>query len=190
MSISTPRMSEAEADLFYKFAKSSKSYFEFGMGGSTVQASRLVDGRLVAIDSDLAWVNNTGKAIGSSTHERSLIHVDIGPTKQWGYPVEIGSSEIFRPYFQSIIHHDPEAFDFCLVDGRFRVACFLTALKHTRADTVIAMHDYRGRGEYHVVEDFARIIVEVEQISFFIRRQSVDRQALEKVLETYSATPG
>jgi len=190
MSINTPHMSEAEANLFYQFARSSKSYFEFGMGGSTVQASSLVDGRLVAVDSDLAWVNNTSKAIEPSRHERSLIHIDIGPTKKWGYPIDTSNSEIFLPYYQSITHYKPQEFDFCLVDGRFRVACFLTALKHTRVDTVIAMHDYRGRGEYHVVENFARIIVEVEEISFFIRKQSVDLQALENMLETYSANPG
>ncbi|WP_286931853.1 hypothetical protein [Leclercia sp. UBA5958] len=57
-------------------------------------------------------------------------YVDIGPNKAWGYPIDDTHQEKFTDYSKTILQHD-RAFDLILVDGRFRVACTLNAIKHT-----------------------------------------------------------
>ena len=40
-----------------------------------------------------------------------------------------------------------------LIDGRFRVACFLFSLLNAKKDSIIIFDDYMNRSEYHVVEE-------------------------------------
>src|SRR5699024_10254022 len=80
------RMTEKEADLFTAFLSPARSYFEFGMGGSTVAAAKTVSNRLYAVESDEAWIAKVAETIGDSPAERKLIYVDIGPTHKWGWP--------------------------------------------------------------------------------------------------------
>ena len=39
-----------------------------------------------------------------------------------------------------------------MIDGRFRVASFLTTLKKSKKGTKIIFDDYKSRPQYHVVE--------------------------------------
>ena len=73
-------MKPAEIALFSAFLTTADSYFEYGMGGSTFLASQHVRKRVAAIDSDPGWVANVRKAIGETTKEIVLSHVDIGAT--------------------------------------------------------------------------------------------------------------
>lgn len=178
------RMSLKEADLFRCFLSSSRSYFEYGVGGSTVLASKTVAGPVYAIDSDPDWLNKCRQEIEPSEYERLLIHVDIGPTKEWGYPSIEGNSEAFQKYHAAITDKSSEI-ELCLVDGRFRIACFLQAIKHLKADSIVAMHDYRSRLNFHVVERYARPIAEAEDLTFFVRRAECDFLDLNKTLDAH-----
>ena len=44
------------------------------------------------------------------------------------------------------------------MDGRFRVACFLTSLLNADAGSIIIFDDYTLRPEYHIVEIFEKPI--------------------------------
>ena len=46
--------------------------------------------------------------------------------------------------------------DTVLIDGRFRVCCFLTSLKYANENTKIIFDDYNNRPYYHVVEKFIK----------------------------------
>lgn len=179
------RMSEAEKVAFRSFASRAGSYFEFGIGGSTYAAAELVKGRVVAIDSDPEWVDKARNALGPSAYERTLLLVDIGPTREWGYPTGGLGSEQHGRYYNAIVEHQPQDFDFCLVDGRFRIACLIAALRSTRSDTVVAFHDYRCRPHYHPAEQFGRVIYEAEDISFFVRRPGVSNAELDRAKMKY-----
>ena len=179
------RMSAGEEVLFRTFLERCGSYFEFGMGGSTVAACNTVKGRVVAIDSDVKWVESVRSKIKESTYPRNLISIDIGQTIDWGYPKDNSRRDVYKNYSRSIIEQGPSEFDLCLVDGRFRVACFMHALLRVRADCVLCIHDYRCRDNYHVVERHARIISEYENISFFVRRSNADMDAISSMAEGY-----
>jgi len=54
-----------------------------------------------------------------------------------------------------------------LIDGRFRVACFLCTVMHTSPDTVIIFDDYADRPPDHVVEEvIAPVEVNERQAEF------------------------
>lgn len=182
------RMTEKEADLFRAFVTRSKGYFEFGIGGSTVFAASVVAGPVIAVDSDRTWIDTVTASLVPSAHPRRLLHADIGPTGEWGYPASSEHSDRFPLYARAILDVSEEI-DLCLVDGRFRVACFLQALRHLRGDAVIGIHDYRSRAQYHVVEAFARVVAEAEDLSLFLRRPGIDEPALMRGIETYGTIP-
>ena len=48
--------------------------------------------------------------------------------------------------------------DFVLIDGRFRVACFLTTLLYAEKDTLVLFDHYVDRGIYKIVEKFIKPI--------------------------------
>ena len=150
-----PFMSPAERTLFKKCLKQATHYFEFGAGGSTVWAIK--EGLTVkGVESDAKWVNALKEKLGDKCQ---LEAVDIGPTKEWGFPVSMQQSSKFSAYSKAIEQHQ-QAFDLILVDGRFRIACTMTAIQHilesaaVPKDARLFIHDFWNRPQYHVVLQF------------------------------------
>ena len=152
-------------------------------------AADLVKERVYAVDSDAKWVEKVQKEIQQPEKKVELIHVDIGPTGNWGMPIDSSKAELFPNYSLSILDANVKEIDICLIDGRFRVACFLQALSALNASAVLAIHDYRDRPEYHIIEQFARPIAQCEQLYFFVRRPQLDMHALSAVLDSYRRNP-
>lgn len=180
-------MHEREIALLSSFLEQSASYFEFGMGGSTCLAAKLVSDRVAAVDSSAKWVGKVRAAIGEAVPQIDLRHVEIGPLRGWGMPLDRASASLFDAYSLAIVDNGP--FDFCLIDGRFRVACFLQALLSAEADSVIAVHDYRVRPEYHIVETFARPISECRQLTMFVRRPEAQLPEIERCAQAFRRDP-
>ena len=181
-----PRMSAAETELFERYVKQSTRYFEFGSGGSTKLATR--NGiEVYGVESDKFWVDTLHKEAGPLC---KVDYVDIGPTKEWGYPVDDSHKEKFPLYSEAILSHQ-KGFDFILVDGRFRVACTLNAIKHALdtqqdiADTTIFIHDFWDRREYHTVLEFLDTIEKAETAGVFKLKKGIDRPYMERMLERY-----
>ncbi len=132
---------------------------EYGSGGSTFVAAE-VPGRLVmSVESDAAWSERIRTALAAARPEAQVHvhHVDIGPTQRWGIPVDRRAAHRFHLYAASV--WDAPFFrqpDVVLVDGRFRVACLLTAMVRSRAPVTVLFDDYANRAHYHWVEALAR----------------------------------
>lgn len=181
-------MKPAEIALFSAFLTTADSYFEYGMGGSTFLASQCVRKRVAAIDSDPGWVANVRKTIGETTKEIVLSHVDIGEIGAWGNPKGRTHEHRYPGYSRAILDQ-PDDVDLCLVDGRFRVSCFLTALAHLRPDAILAIHDYRSRPHYFEVEFFARPIAKAETLTLFVRRTDADLSTIRERAEATRLDP-
>ncbi len=177
-----------EVSLLKGFLSETNNYFEYGIGGSTHLASKLVKGDIFGIESDALWVEKVKKetACNKRIHLR---HIDIGPTGDWGFPRSSERKAFYGEYSKAIVETGRNDFDFCLVDGRFRVASFLQALMHLESSAVIAMHDYTDRKEYHLVEKYAQPISSVRRLKFFVRRTDCDFDGLIRDLRTYSNNP-
>ncbi|SOC56922.1 Predicted O-linked N-acetylglucosamine transferase, SPINDLY family [Chromohalobacter canadensis] len=185
-----PHMSRNERNLFRRYLNKSNKYFEFGSGGSTVWATQ--EGITVyGVESDENWVNALKNELGDKCQVKTI---DIGPTKEWGLPVSMESSEKFPAYSKEIFSHtDP--FDFVLVDGRFRVACTLATIMHTLDNskapekTTIFIHDFWNRKEYHIVLDYLDVIEKEETAGVFRIKESVNKYKIRKAWEKFSKTP-
>jgi len=160
------------------------------MGGSTCLAAKTVGERIHAIDSDPDWVAKVRQEIGNCSKEVRVNVVNIGPTGSWGYPQGKSDIDKYADYSRSITRTGFADYDLCLVDGRFRIACFLQALSVLNMDSVIGFHDYACRPQYHLVEEFARPIAGIKELKFFVRRPGLDRTALSVALEKYRNEPG
>jgi hypothetical protein len=161
------RMSDGERALFEALLKPSRSYLEFGAGGSTVLAHSVGVGQVVAVDSSLDWLKQVGAAVARSPSVR-LFHADIGPTGAWGYPMSEDYKSAYGHYHSSIWEvFTPSSFDLVLVDGRFRIACFAAAIQRVRPDALVAVHDYRSRPHYHPIEAIGRRVAECEELTVF-----------------------
>ncbi|MCK0744895.1 tetratricopeptide repeat protein [Chromohalobacter nigrandesensis] len=192
-SISTPEaphMSPGEKELFRSYLKNVKNYFEFGSGGSTVWAAN--EGLTVhGVESDNDWVCALQGKLGKNCQVEA---VDIGPTKEWGFPASLENSGKFPQYSQAIFDH-PKPFDFILVDGRFRVACTLSAIQHTLtysptpAETRIFIHDFWNRKHYHEILDFLDLVEKEETAGVFKIKKNVDPKKVEALWEQYCKTP-
>jgi hypothetical protein len=76
-----------------------------------------------------------------------------------------------------------------MIDGRFRVACFLQTILHAQNDIIILFHDYRIRPDYHVVEEVAREIASCLSLSAFRPIAGIARSQIQKLLEKYEFDP-
>jgi hypothetical protein len=81
-----------------------------------------------------------------------LHHVDLGPVGEWGRPTSYARRERFGDYFEYIWQGE-RAPDVVLIDGRFRVACFLTSVLRSAPETSLIFDDYVNRPYYHIVEE-------------------------------------
>lgn len=130
---------------------------EYGTGGSTCYAAE-VGKTVIAVESSIHWLME----LVASCSERELpgrivpLWADIGETKEWGYPVDDSRSKQWHRYPTSPWLYCEEhglSPDVVLIDGRFRVACFLAACMAVRRRTEILFDDFVGRPHYHSVLD-------------------------------------
>lgn len=181
----TPAMSLSEINLLKKYLKKCQNYFEFGSGGSSKLASKM--GVLVhGVESDPVWLQQLQKEIG----ENKIKHVDIGPTREWGYPVDLSAQDRFPLYSQSI-HQTGERYDFILVDGRFRVACALQSARHIiqndlQDNSIIFVHDFWGRDYYKPMLYFLDEVESIDTAIILKVKPDVDLKKLDEQISRYS----
>jgi hypothetical protein len=170
-------------------------YLEYGSGGSTVFAANCVKvPRILSIDSDPTWVT----LVKHTCHRNEQMGVqvdwvDIGPTKEWGFPIDTECEETvqrFPTYSQwpwTVLHRDAQddtdSPSLILIDGRFRVACFLQCLLHARSGTRVLFDDYVNRPDYHVIQEFCTPVAFHGNLAeFVIHRDDVqDKSRLQDV---------
>jgi hypothetical protein len=185
-------MTEPELTLFTGVIRCSSDYLEFGSGGSTYYACCSVSRSVVSIDSLQEWIDNVNKRCSSSEVKIKprLVFVDIGITKELGYPSGTEHKSKW-PHYHSMIWSSVDAniFDVILVDGRFRVACFLQALLRCDSRVLIMIHDFSDRPYYHVVHEFAHEIAKVERLSVFQRKRDFSVGRANACLDRFRFDP-
>lgn len=132
---------------------------EYGSGGSTVVAAEMAGKRVFSVESDQAWAEmmrgwfaQNPPAPGT---EVDVIWSDVGPTKEWGFPLDASGWKHYARYPLKV--WDMAGFaqpDVVLVDGRFRTGCALAAALRTTRPITLLFDDYAPRKHYHRVEDF------------------------------------
>lgn len=163
-------MPPEEAELLRAAYGKAATILEYGSGGSTVEAAALPGRVVFSVESDRAWLD--AMAAWFSQHppqaELHLHHADIGPTEKWGMPVNRGFRSAFPAYALSVWDRpDFVQPDLVLIDGRFRVGCFLATLFRTKRAVTVLWDDYLDRKAYHGVQRYARPVSMTGRMAVF-----------------------
>lgn len=194
VALARPAMHPDELAMISAIMARSHYMLEFGAGGSTTLALKLGLSRVIAVESDCAWIDrlrsDEAAARALSDGRLQLLHADIGPISALGAPADRGATKKWPGYAArpwSCV--DLDLLDLVLIDGRFRVACALQALLHARPNTFIAIHDFWNRPAYHSVLCFLDEAARCNRLGVFRTRESFDRDAAERLLAHASYLP-
>lgn len=147
-------------------------YFEWGSGFTTRTADRVAL-HVTSIEGSRAWYEKMRAHNFSSRTD--LRYVDIGETGAYSWPRNQRRSSAYVQAIQS-------AHDIVLVDGRWRVACAVSAFPFVTGRLLI--HDF-GRNAYQSV---LRLYVkerEVDGLAVLRRRDNVSAADLERHLQQF-----
>ena len=113
-------------------------------------------------------------------------HIDLGKVRRWGFPISYVKSCNF-PDYTNYIWKQSEKPKFVLIDGRFRVCCFLTSLKFADAGTKIIFDDYVNSPHYHFIEKYVSRINEYGRQCLFIvpSKSQIDIDSLNKDIDAF-----
>ena len=159
--ISRPELTlpEAEAALVRAEYARAEVILEYGSGGSTAMASEMPGKSVFSVESDKDWAEMMRRWLAENLPaagtEVDVIWSDIGPTKEWGHPVDDREWKRYPRYPLEVWglkeFRQP---DVVLVDGRFRQGCALAAKFMSQRPVTVLFDDYLHRKHYHQVEAF------------------------------------
>lgn len=188
----SPMMSQSEILLLSSELAKATNYMEWGSGGSTVFASTKDNiKRMRTVENDEAWVNELKTDVriqNAIEHSKlNLVYANTGPVKPLGFPIRDDTKALWPGYSDFPIG---EQFDLILVDGRYRVACFLKSVRDAPRPFRMMVHDYE-RERYHVVEEFATVATQSERLAVFepAQKDSIDMDKLEAMIQQYQYIP-
>jgi hypothetical protein len=178
-------------DLVRKHYEAADVILEYGSGGSTVMASEMPGKTIFSVESSRVWT----KMMRGWFEEAQPVsmpvmqHVNIGPTGKWGSPRGTDGFKRYHLYPLSI--WDSEEFkhpDVILVDGRFRVACALTAMLRCERETTLLFDDYEGRKGYHVIEDYLKKEEVVGNMArFTVNKTELPRAKMTEIIGKFAS---
>ncbi len=136
--------------------RNAQCYAEYGCGESTVWVAHNTNCRILSVDTSSVWVSLVQESCTNvSALKVRLQFVDLGPLGRWGRPRNYTSWKNFQNYTDWIWNQNISP-DVVMIDGRFRVCCFLTSLLNAQEGTRIIFDDYANRSHYHFIESFIR----------------------------------
>ena len=120
---------------------------EYGSGGSTVLAAE-AGAEVWSVESDAALAQGMRDWFAAHPAKGGVhvLHADIGPTRDWGHPADESAVRQWPDYALKVwempgFRHP----DVVLVDGRFRLACFLTVAYRITRPVTLFFDDYVPR---------------------------------------------
>lgn len=176
----TPVMPELAIARLKALLNRSNCYLEFGSGGSTILAAGVGVPITISIESDSIWLEAVEKAVAALRGECVLLHVDLGRTGDWGYPV---SEDHWKQWYRypfvgwELCKARRLSPDLVLIDGRFRLACFYASILFSAPGTIILFDDYTNRDHYHVAEQILPPSLFHDRMAEFVVPIIADRDA-------------
>jgi len=170
-----------------------ESVFEYGLGESSYIAAHAGVPRYSGTDSDSKWI--------SMVQRKTLKHfrfffADIGETKEWGSPVKAGLKKNQFDYQIAPLLLEQKPFDFYLVDGRYRTACFcisfLHAMKHgaNMENVMVGVHDNDRRPKYHERHSqVADMVLNSKRLWVYKLREGVTEEQLYDLWLKFTRNP-
>lgn len=163
---------------------------EYGSGGSTVLAAGMAGKRVFSVESDRKWLRRMKEWFAGNPPlaDVQLHWADIGPTKRWGVPKDEGGWRNFADYPLSVWDRpDFVQPDVVLIDGRFRVGCFLATIFRLARPAMVLFDDYRPRRAYRAVEAFFAPVEVIGRMARFqvtpVRLEAADLRTVMALMQ-------
>lgn len=169
--LQNPILFDGEDTLFKTELSKATVYAEIGMGQSTVFADRQEHlEQVIAVDTSPEWA----RIVQYLTSPKTVIaHVDLGSVGNWGRPTSYDKRDNIRSYSTAVFRGAKEP-DLVLIDGRFRVFCFLTVYLLSKPGTRIIFDDYMPRKHYQVIEELVQPVAHNSRQVVFERESGLD----------------
>lgn len=172
--------------LFKEIIEKVKVYGEYGCGKSTNWVLANTSANVLAVDTSDEWVNKVRSENIENNNRLNIHFSNLGEVGEWGYPESYDKTSSFSDY-TDFLWRQIERPDIVLIDGRFRVCCFLTTLKFATEGTKIIFDDYVNRPKYHIVEKYIPRMREFGCQCLFIvpRKDQIDFKELESDISNF-----
>ena len=172
--------------LFKEILKDAVVYGEYGCGKSTKWVLNNTLSKVIAVDTSGEWVKNIQNDNKSNNSRLNIHHSNLGDVGSWGYPTTYIRQNFFTDY-TDYLWNQIEKPNVVLIDGRFRVCCFLTSLKFAEEGTQILFDDYIIRAHYHFVEKYLSPIKECGRQCLFIvpPKNNINLKELDKDINSF-----
>jgi|694.fasta_scaffold02536_11 glycosyltransferase involved in cell wall biosynthesis len=144
-----PWMSDTEISTITKYLNKNDIMLEWGSGGSTNYFPQFVD-RYYSIEHDKNWYNEISGGVPTNVIF-NLVQVDENLTD----PTQKHQVKTYIDFVDTL---GVLKFDKVLIDGRGRGWCAEKIVPYLHEDSIVFIHDYWQRPQYHVVERWFDVI--------------------------------
>ena len=168
--------------LFKQYLINCNIYFEYGVGASTRWVLENTKSKIISVDTDKKWINTINFSNQSSRIK--LNWINLGDLENWGRPKSYVYRDRFIDYISNVWSFNEKA-DVVLIDGRFRVACFLYSLINAKINSIITFDDYINRPYYHIVEEIVPIYKICGRQAVFRVPNNINRSLAENILNKF-----
>ncbi len=172
--------------LFRQLASDCRHYGEYGCGRSTTWMAKATPAEIVSVDTSREWLQRVEAELGEPAGRVQLVHVDLGELADWGNPVSYEQRHRIGDYLAAPWKNRAGQPDLVLIDGRFRVACFLYTLLQAKPGTRVLFDDYRERMKYHVAAEFCPVAQWCGRQALFFVPAEIERERIEEELIRFS----
>ena len=169
--------------LFKSYLKNCNIYFEYGVGDSTIWVLENTSSRIISVDTDKKWIDKID--ISKYKKRIDINWINLGDLGNWGRPESYKFRKYFKDYINNVWKFGLKA-DVILIDGRFRVACFLFSLINSKKDSIIIFDDYINRPHYHVVEEVIQIHENFGRQAIFRVPATFNKKLAKKLLNNFT----
>ena len=173
-----PKLFDGDSAMFERLVRQCRVYGEYGVGASTNWVYANTDKPIIANETSPVWAEQV--LAGKDRSRIDLELVDLGPLGKWGWPKSYARRAHFETYCSSIWRRGAKP-DLVLVDGRFRVCCFLTSVLEGGPGLRLLFDDYTNRPRYHVVEELVPVRERCGRQAFFEVDNNVDMARVEEL---------
>ena len=181
---------DGDDGLFKELIKLAEIYFEYGCGKSTEFVFKYSGSSIYAVDTSNDWVSKIKSLEGIESSDRlNLYWVDVGCVANWGTPTSFKMRHNFKKYAE-LLWLNNKTPDLVLIDGRFRVSCFLNSVKFAPVGTKILFDDYTDRPFYHVVEEFCQKLDTCGRQALFEVNAKAKEQISDDVIHSFENVIG
>ena len=168
--------------LFKQYLINCNIYFEYGVGASTRWVLENTISKIISVDTDKKWLNTIN--FSKQSPRIKLNWVNLGDLENWGRPKSYEYRDQFIDYISNVWSFNEKA-DVILIDGRFRVACFLYSLINAKINSIIIFDDYNNRPYYHIIEEVVPVYKICGRQAVFRVPKNMNRSLAENILNKF-----